>query len=204
MATATALALSGCTVGSDHSGLESVASETRAAGTARVTRTHAIPRYGSRKAIGFVDFARSRAKLSSPEYGIAELIDGRNVYARYPGTSEWIKVSGHSLRNRLMSGDPLAWIVGLRDADAVETLGGSRYRGRVGGIDAELWTDVAGRASRIRYVDGSDARVTIEYAEFGVETSIDAPAAGSTITQAEHQRRVRRRAKELLRLSEPE
>jgi hypothetical protein len=204
MAAVTAVALSGCTFGSDHNGLEDVAFETRAAGTARVTRTLAIPRYGRRQALGFVDFGRGRAKLSSPEYAIEELIDGRDVYARYPGMSEWIKVSGYDLRKRLMSGDPLAWIAGVRDAEAVKKLDGSRYLARVAGIDAQLWTDDAGRASRIRYVDGSDARVTIEYAEFGVETSIDAPAAGSIITAAEHQRRARRQAKELLRLSEPE
>jgi hypothetical protein len=204
MAAATALALSGCTVGSDRNGLDDVAVETRAAGTARVTRTHALPRYGSRKSIGFVDFARDRAKLSSPEYALEELIDGRDVYARYPGMSEWVKVSGYDVSNRLMSGDPLAWIAGVRDAEAVEKLGGFRYRARVAGIDAQLWTDDSGRASRIRYVDGNDARVTIEYAQFGVEASIDAPAAGSTITEAEHERRVRRKAEELLRLSEPE
>jgi hypothetical protein len=204
MAAATALALSGCTFGSDDSGLDDVASETRAAGTARVMRTLAAPRYGSRKAIGFVDFGRSRAKLSSPAYRIAELIDGRNAYVQLPGEDEWIKANGDHLRSRLMWGDPLAWIAGLRYAEAVEKVGGSRYRARVGGIDAELWTDDAGRASRIRYVDASDAHVTIEYAEFGVKTAIDSPPAGSIITAAEHQRRARRQAKELLKLSEPE
>jgi hypothetical protein len=201
---ATALALSGCTFDNDDNALDDVASETRAAGTARVSRTVAMRSYGSRKAIGFVDFRRGRAKLSSPEYRIDELIDGRTLYARYPGTSEWIKVSGDNLRNRLMSGDPLAWIAGLRDAEGVEKLGGSRYRARVSGIDGELWTDDAERAARIRYVDASDARVTIEYAEFGVDASIDLPDAASTITAAEHQRRVRREAEALLRLSEPE
>jgi hypothetical protein len=203
MAAATALALSGCTFGSDDNALDDVASETRAAGTARVTTTLAIPRYGSRKAIGLVDFRRGRAKLSLRRYGIGELVDGESVYARYPGTSEWIKLSGDNVRNRLVRGDPLAWIAGLGDAEAVE-LDGSRYRARVGGIDAELWTDDSGRASRIRYLDGSGGRVTIEYAEFGVDASIDPPDAASTITAAEHQRRVRRQSKVLLRLSEPE
>jgi hypothetical protein len=201
---ATTLALAACTVGGGGDALEDVAAKTEAEGTARVTRTLAIPKYGSHKAVGFVDFGRSRAKLSAPEYGIDELIDGRTVYARYPGTSEWIQVSGGTLRNRLMRGDPLAWSAGVRDAEAVEELGRSRYRARVGGITADLWTDGSGRAARIRYVDASDAQVTIEYSEFGVETSIDAPDAESIITAAEHQRRVRRRAKELLRLSEPE
>jgi hypothetical protein len=204
MAAATALALSGCTFRGDRNGLAEVASETRAAGTARVTRTLAAPRYGSRKAIGFVDFGRSRARLSTREYGIEELIDGRDAYVQLPGEDEWIKTNGDHVRSRLMWGDPLAWIDGLRDAEVVEELDESRYRARVGGIDAELWTDDSGRASRIRYFDATDARVTIQYAEFGVDTSIEAPAAGSVITSAEHQRRARRQARELLRLSERE
>jgi hypothetical protein len=204
MAAATALALSGCAFGHDDDALDDVAFETRSAGTARVTRTLALPRYGIRRTIGVVDFVGGRAKLSTPAYRIDELIDGRTLYARYPGASEWIKVSGDNLRNRLMSGDPLAWIAGLRDAEGVEKLGGSGYRARVSGIDGELWTDDSRRAARIRYVDASDARLTIEYAEFGVDTSIDLPDAGSTITAAEHQGRVRHEAEALLRLSEPE
>ena len=204
MAAATALVLSGCAFGGDEKALEDVASATRAAGTARVTRTLTIPRYGTHRTIGVVDFVRGRAKLSTPAYRIEELIDGRNVYARYPATSEWIEVSGGTLRNRLIQGDPLAWIAGLGDAEGVAQLSASHYRARVGGIDGELWTDESGRAARIRYVDAGDARVTIEYAEFGADASIGLPDAGSTITAAEHQRRVRREAEALLRLSEPE
>jgi hypothetical protein len=204
MAATVTLALSGCSFGGAEDALEDVASETRAAGTARVTRTLAAPKYGSRKAIGFVDFGRSRAKLSTREYGIEELIDGRNAYVQLPGEDEWIKANGDHLLSRLLWGDPLAWIDGLREAEVVEELDESRYRARIGGIDADVSTDDSGRAVRIRYVDTSDARVTIEYAEFGVQTSIDVPDASSVITGAEHQRRVRRQARELLRLSERE